>query len=89
MRILVGTAVIELVKGDITLQEVNAIGNADNRVLRRGGGVDGAIHEASVPTILAELKRKVRSECELTKGWRVNEPGWMAAGGEGGLACFG
>jgi O-acetyl-ADP-ribose deacetylase (regulator of RNase III) len=69
MHVEVGKARLELVEGDITQQEVDAIVNAANSRLAGGGGVDGAIHRRGGPSIMQETDRLYPDGCPT--GWAV------------------
>ncbi|WP_370186957.1 O-acetyl-ADP-ribose deacetylase [Aeromicrobium sp.] len=65
---------LEVVQGDITAQDVDAVVNAANRAMRGGGGVDGAIHRAGGPEVLEDCRRR------FPHGLETGQAGWTTAG---------
>lgn len=65
---------LTVVRGDITLQQVDAVVNAANRAMRGGGGVDGAIHRAGGPAVLEDCRKR------FPDGLATGDAGWTTAG---------
>jgi len=94
---MIGDSTIELVRGDITEQDTDAIVNAANSRLAGGGGVDGAIHRAGGSSIMEETRCKYPEGCptghavitgggDLNAGYIIHTVGPIYRGGDRGEA---
>lgn len=97
MKLAWGSGSIELIQGDITQVDADALVTAANEGLRGGGGVDGAIHRVGGPEILAECRRMggcptgqavSTTAGELSAKWVIHAVGPIWASGSQGEAAL-
>jgi len=95
MKTIINGTTLEVVQGDITSEETDAIVNAANETLLGGGGVDGAIHRAGGPEILEACRRlggcetgdaRITTGGNLSARYVVHTVGPVYCGGDRGEA---